>query len=305
VVSDTIKGLREYNIHDNKKQISEARSQLTNLRKGEESVIFGEIRQTMDPLKERAFTKMVESKSSSWLTVLPLAEHHFDLSPTEFRDGLSMRYRRPLKNLPSSCDGCGETFSIDHALNCKKGGLIILRHNEIRDAVGDLASIAWTQVHREPVVREANDAKGLPALVADLGIRGVWEPQALALLDIRVINTDAESYRSRPVQCVLTNAENEKKRKYKTACEESRSAFTPFITSTDGVLGNEAQFFIKHLAERLAGKWQRSYSAVMSWTRVRLSFAILRATCQCIRGSRRKWRCLGMEDGAPINFALT
>jgi hypothetical protein len=198
----------------------------------------------MDPLQERALTKIVESKTSSWLTVLPLAEHHFDLSPTEFRDGLSMRYRRPFKNLPSSCDGCGESFSLDHALNCKKGGLIIQRHNEIRDAVGDLAALAWTQVHREPVVREANEVNGIPALVADLGIRGVWEPQALALLDIRVINTDAESYRSRPIQCALSNAEKEKKRKYKTACEESRSAFTPFVTSTDGVLGNEAQFFI-------------------------------------------------------------
>jgi hypothetical protein len=126
----------------------------------------------------------------------------------------------------------------------------------------------------------------------------------LTLLDIRVINTDAESYRSQPIQCALSNAEKEKKRKYKTACEESRSAFTPFVTSTDGVLGNEAKYFIKQLAERLAGKWQRSYSTVVSWTRVRLSFAILRATCQCIRGSRRKWRCLRMEDGAPLYFAL-
>ena len=33
-----------------------------------------------------------------------------------------------------------------------------------------------------------------PSLRLDLGIRGVWQPQVEALLDIRVIDTDAPSY---------------------------------------------------------------------------------------------------------------
>ena len=33
----------------------------------------------------------------------------------------------------------------------------------------------------------------------------------------------------------------------------------------------------------------------------RLAFAILRATGLCVRGSRSKWRCLGLEDGAAID----
>ena len=32
------------------------------------------------------------------------------------------------------------------------------------------------------------------ALVADLCIRGVWTPQAETLFDIRVVDTDAQSY---------------------------------------------------------------------------------------------------------------
>ena len=49
---------------------------------------------------------------------------------------------------------------------------MIQRRNEIRDAIGDLASIVYKEVIREPVVQEANDACGVPSLIADLSIRG-------------------------------------------------------------------------------------------------------------------------------------
>ena len=70
---------------------------------------------------------------------------------------------------------------------------MIQRHNEIRDAIGDLASIVYKEAIREPVVQEANDACGVPSLIADLCIRGVWQPQTVALFDIRVFDTDAPS----------------------------------------------------------------------------------------------------------------
>ena len=50
-------------------------------------------------------------------------------------------------------------------------------------------------VHREPIVREASDDGS--ALKADLAVHGVWKPPYDALFDIRVVDTDAPSYRSR------------------------------------------------------------------------------------------------------------
>ena len=79
----------------------------------------------------------------------------------------------------------------------KKGGLVIQRHNEIRDCIGDIASQVWTHVIKEPVVREAdvNNADG--GLRLDLGIRGVWQPQVEALFDVKVVDTNAPSHRTR------------------------------------------------------------------------------------------------------------
>ena len=63
---------------------------------------------------------------------------------------------------------------MEHALDCKKGGLVTQRHNEVRDVIGDLASVVFKEVVKEPVVQEANEAEGVPSLIADLSIRRAW-----------------------------------------------------------------------------------------------------------------------------------
>ena len=113
--------------------------------------LLNSVLQTFDNNKKRVIQQGI---TSAWLTVIPMAYHHFDLSATEFRDSLALRYHRPLLQLPALCDGCGSQLSTGHALDCRKGGLVIQRHNEIRDALGDVASIAYKDVVREPVVRE-------------------------------------------------------------------------------------------------------------------------------------------------------
>ena len=85
---------------------------------------------------------------------------------------------------------------MEHALDCKKGGLVTHHHNEIRDVIGDLASVVFKEVVKELVVQEANDAEGVP----------------LALFDVRVTDTDASSYSQRVVSAILSSAEEAKKR---------------------------------------------------------------------------------------------
>ena len=120
-------------------------------------------------------------------------------------------------------------------------------------------------------MREANGEAGTPALVADLAVRGVWTPQTEALFDIRVTDTDAQSYTSQSPKEVLQSAEKEKKKKYLGAFEERRGQFTPICCSVDGMFANEAQVFLSRVAERLMIKWERSYGEVMGWIRTRMS----------------------------------
>jgi hypothetical protein len=59
-------------------------------------------------------------------------------------DSVLLRYARSPPDLPSQCDGCDAAFSIRHTLvECKKGGLVIIRHNEIQDKLVVLASKAF------------------------------------------------------------------------------------------------------------------------------------------------------------------
>ena len=71
-------------------------------------------------------------------------------------------------------------------------------------------------------------------LIADLGVRGVWETQAMALFDIRVIDTDARSYLFHSAGAILASAEVEKDQKYCHACHECCSTFTSLCFLVDG-----------------------------------------------------------------------
>ena len=172
---------------------------------------------------------------------------------------------------------------------------MIQRHNEVRDCLGDISSEVWPSVIKKPIVKEADPSSNDVGLRVDLEVRGVWSPQTVTLFDIRIIDTDAPSYKHCTPEAVLESAAKEKKKKI---VEDRRGQFTPFAVSVDGLLHREANHFIKRIAASLAIKWEKSYSETVGFVRTRLSFAILRSASLCLRGSRVKWRCgLGFDDG--------
>ena len=247
--------------------------------------LFSTICSKLDPLQACAVQRAKTNDLSGWLSVMPMERDNFDLTAQEFRDALAIRCKKPLLSIPPFCDGCGSPSSLDHFLICRKGGLITQHHNEIRDAIGDLASLVGSCVKREPIVKNAHDDDSGEVLIADLCVRGVWLSQVEALFDIRIIDTDAQSYLGRSPTQVMSFAENEKKRKYLDAAAARRAHFTPLCFSVDGVASSEAASFLKRLAYCLSAHWERSYADIMYWIRAQLSFAILRATILCVRGS--------------------
>ena len=88
-------------------------------------------------------------------TAIPLKEMNFDQSKREFRDALRLRYDWAIPDTPSVCV-CGCDFNADHAMICQRGGLIIQRHNEIRDLEVELLDMVCHDVAVEPTLQPLN-----------------------------------------------------------------------------------------------------------------------------------------------------
>ena len=93
-----------------------------------------------------------EQGSSSWLTVLPIKRLGFNFSKSDFWDAVRLRYGLPMKRLPSNC-GCSKTYNVQHAISCKKGGFVTLRHNELRDNIAEMPEEETSDVKAEPALQ--------------------------------------------------------------------------------------------------------------------------------------------------------
>ena len=81
--------------------------------------------------------------------------------------------------------------------------------------------------------------------------------------------------------------EREKRAKYEQRVREVEHAtFAPFVMSVTGGIGPCASVVTKRLGSLLAEKHDIPYSSMMGLLRCRLSFALLRSSVMCIRGSR-------------------
>ena len=80
-----------------------------------------------------------------------------------------------------------------------------------------------------------------------------------------------------------------------------KSAFTPVVFSTTGIMGREADKLYKRVASLLAMKTRQTYADSIRYIRQRLSFCLLRTIVVSLRGhrgARPKW----FNDRADYNL---
>ena len=63
------------------------------------------------------------------------------------------------------------------------------------------------------------------------------------MLDVRVTDTDAQSYGNHSVDSIVAAAESENKSKHVEAADARRASFTIFVLSVDGIIGREQGCF--------------------------------------------------------------
>ena len=83
----------------------------------------------MAPAQLNANNIATSDDASIWLSSLPLKHEKFSLTKCEFFDTVLLRYGWELKRLPHKCV-CKGKYNINHALTCKTGGFVTLRHND-------------------------------------------------------------------------------------------------------------------------------------------------------------------------------
>ena len=186
--------------------------------------------------------RIISNKCSAWLSVNPWEDG--SMTADEFRDSMACRYGKTPRALPSWCDGCGGAFDTNHALDCKNGGLVYQRHNEMRDENCDLNKRAgFSQVLCEPIIKQA-DKNGLGELRGDWSVRGFWVPQRMAVFDTRIFNANASSYKSISLEAAFNLHRNQKKQLYSAHVENLRGSFTPVIDTCEGILVREAEAYV-------------------------------------------------------------
>ena len=175
-----------------------------------------------------------------------------ELGAQEWRYALFLRYGLDPPGLPTHYDGCQAKFSISHAIDCKKGGLVTAPHNEIRDRVAYLEGKAFTpsHMHNNPLIYSGhavkrtkatpawatgnNNQEGVPPLdVTDqkgnLLIRDLWQNGTDSVHDMHVVNTDTKSHITKDTEKCLHEAERGKNWMYLEACLQQHRHFSPFV----------------------------------------------------------------------------
>ena len=196
-----------------------------------------------------------------------------------------------LLNTPSH-SVCGQTFTTDHAMICRHGGLTFVCHNDLCDITADLLSNVCNDFAIEPPLCISGEVL-TPASAnrqddarADIHARGFWGWQQSAFFDVRVFHPNAQNYRNVSIPSVYRRHEMQKKREYGDRVREVELAsFTPLVFATTGGMGKETITFYRWLAELLSKRSTLSYINMLAWLHCTLSFSLLQSATMCIWGS--------------------
>ncbi len=244
-----------------------------------------------------------EKGAGSWLTALPMEMYGYDLNKQDFRDAICLRYGWRIPNIPSHCL-CKQKNTVDHILNCKQGGFVIMRHDEVRDAEAEFLSDICKDVRIEPALLPVGNtylpgAKTADNARLDASSIGLYSPLERNFVDVRVTNLNSQGYRDKTPQKIYEIHEREKKRDYnQRVIQVEKGTFTPLVFSTTGGMGPEATKFNKRIAERISKKKKEDYPDVMKHIRTRIRFCILRGVLIAIRGDRGR---KGRQQRCPVS----
>ena len=164
--------------------------------------------------------------------MFPFKQFDYNLNRKEFRDAIKLRYDWEITDTPMLC-ACSVQFSVDHAMAFQHGGLIIQRHNELRDLEAEMLRMVCNDVEVEPVLQEVtgetlnHGANKAPDARLDIHARGFWERQRSAFFDVKVCHPNADSCKDLTPKQIYKMHESEKWQYAERVMEIEQGTFTP------------------------------------------------------------------------------
>ncbi len=160
--------------------------------------------------------------------------------------------------IPTACP-CGQRYNVEHALTCKKGGFVSLRHDNIRYTCAVLLDKVCHDVEVEPHLTPIDNeqfhlrtANTSSEARLDIKAKGFWRGGQTAFFDVRVTHVNSASNQILERKEVFKRHENEKKRSYLSrVLEIEHGSITPLVMGTNGGMGSECERFVKCLAAKL------------------------------------------------------
>jgi hypothetical protein len=227
--------------------------------------------------QELAHMKAASAKGASlWITSVPVSPELL------IRNGDYQAAVRNLLMLPAvsydsldSC-ACGIDLRSDpcHFQSCPRlrRRSILVRHNQVAQALVSLARLGQMAVRREPSYR-LDDADGIDR--PDLTIVGVG---CCYLVDVSITHAASPSYVSSGIspQKLIERVEHEKHKKYDGLAAKAKSTLVPFVLTSAGELSERAHQFVKELVRVYAhpGDSNYEYNAALHLALRRISVAL-------------------------------
>ena len=251
-----------------------------------DSHLFHSIMMASSPANKARLLSSSAAHASSWLSVVPSVGLGLHLDSSEFHTAviwwLGMNF-----TARSSCPFCPD-IALDplghHAVSCRHGGDVVIRHNRLRNIIADFCRRAHLSVRIEV-------GRGLLGThnytrPADVLVDG-WDRAKPAAFDVTVTS---------PLTPVTLNeasinegaaalaAETRKHAANDARCQALGWSCIPLAVETFGNWGREAQGVFSRLATLLALHQGRSKSTVVRDIYGHLSISLVRSVARSIMG---------------------
>ena len=216
-------------------KINLIKNQLKSKKDNKSKAIFEDIKSSnTNPQHIKLMASSIEQGVYNWFTALPLQQYGYYFDKKTFWDTIRNRHNLPMSPMPEKCV-CSSDFDIEHALNCKKGGFITNRHNNIRDLTAKLLNEVTNDVEVEPLLepKTGEQLRYKSSILtdnarADIAARSVWINDQRAYSDVRVFNPLPHTYRDISLKKIYERNEKEKKIAYVRHVKLDKFALDPW-----------------------------------------------------------------------------